>query len=79
MFVPYAAYREDKENLPAQLRQFIHKCYKRNIVVMLVVGRGPWIMDTTLRSEGRTWVKFLVDAVSNEPGLRFWDAMNEPD
>ncbi len=79
VFVPYTAYGEDKANLPAQLRQFIHECYKRDIGVMLVVGSGPWMMDSSLRYQGREWVKFLVDAVSNEPGLRFWDAMNEPD
>ena len=79
VFVPYAAYKDDKKNLPMQLRQFIHECYKRDIGVMLVIGSGPWMLDTTLRTQGREWVKFLVDAVSKEPGLRFWDAMNEPD
>ncbi len=79
VFVPYALYKEDKENLPAKLRQFIGECYKRGIGVMPVVGSGPWIKDTALRAEGREWAKFLVDAVSGEPGLRFWDVMNEPD
>ena len=46
---------------------------------MPVVGSGPWIRDTTLRSQAKEWVKFLVDAISNEPGLAMWDAMNEPD
>ena len=79
VFVPYAAFNEDKEELPSKLRNFIRECYKRGIGVMPVVGSGPWIKDTTLRSEGREWVKFLVNAISEEPGLRFWDVMNEPD
>ena len=79
VFVPYAVYKEDKKGLPAKLRHFIRECYKRGIGVMPVVGSGRWVTDTTLRSQGREWVQFLVDAVSDEPGLRFWDVMNEPD
>ena len=79
VFVPYAVYTEDKEALPKKLRHFICECQKRNIGVMLVVGSGPWLKDTSLRYQAREWIKFLVDAVSNEPGLAMWDAMNEPD
>jgi hypothetical protein len=43
------------------------------------VGTGPWLRDTTQRELGREWAKFLVDAISAEPGLAFWDVMNEPD
>ncbi len=79
VFVPYALYTEDKEGLPAKLRHFVRECYKRGIGVMPVVGSVPWIRDTTLRPQGREWVQFLVKAISNEPGLKMWDVMNEPD
>ena len=79
VFVPYAVYSEDKEALPAQLRHFVRECHKRGIGVMPVVGSGPWIRDTSQRTLGREWVHFLVNAISNEPGLAFWDVMNEPD
>ena len=79
VFVPYALYTEDKDALPAKLRHFVRECDKRGIGVMPVVGSGPWIKDTTLRAKGRAWVQFLVQALSDEPGLRFWDVMNEPD
>jgi hypothetical protein len=79
VFVPYTVYTEDKANLPAKLKHFIRECYKRGIGVMPVVGSGPWLRDTTLRSQGKEWIKFLVDAISNESGLVMWDAMNEPD
>ena len=79
VFVPYAVFTEDKENLTTKLRHFIHECNNRNIGVMPVVGSGPWLQDKTLRSQAREWVKFLVDSISNEPGLAMWDAMNEPD
>jgi hypothetical protein len=79
VFVPYEVYTEDKVTLPAKLRHFVRECYKRGIGVMPVVGNGPWTRDTTLRARGREWVQFLVKAISDEPGLAFWDVMNEPD
>ena len=79
VFVPYEVYIEDKEALPGKLRHFIRECHKRNIGVMLVVGSGPWLKDTSLRYLAKEWTKFLVDSISNEPGLAMWDAMNEPD
>ena len=79
VFVPYALYTEDKDNLPTQLRHFVRECFKRDIGVMPVVGSGPWVRDTTKRALGREWVRFLVNAIGNEPGLKMWDAMNEPD
>ncbi len=79
IFVPYEVYTEDKEALPAKLQHFMRECHKRGIGVMPVVGSGPWLADTTLRAKGREWAKFLVNSISNEPGLAFWDVMNEPD
>ena len=79
VFVPYAAYTEDKEALPAKLRHFVRECHERGIGVMPVVGHGPWLRDTAQRALGREWAQFLVDAISDEPGLAIWDVMNEPD
>lgn len=79
IFVPYEVYTEDKEALPAKLRHFVRECYKRGIGVMPVVGSGPWVKDTAQRAMGREWVQFLINAISKEPGLAFWDVMNEPD
>jgi hypothetical protein len=79
VFVPYTVYTEDKEALPAKLRHFVRECDKRGIGVMPVVGSGPWLRDTTLRIQGKEWAQFLVNAISDEPGLAFWDVMNEPD
>ena len=79
VFVPYTVYLEDSVALPAKLKHFVRVCHKRNIGVMPVLQGGPWMKDTTQRSLGRNWAKFLVDAISDEPGLAFWDVMNEPD
>ncbi len=79
VFVPYTVYTEDSVALPAKLKHFVRECHKRNIGVMPVLQGGPWMRDTTQRYLGRNWARFLVDAISDEPGLSFWDVMNEPD
>jgi hypothetical protein len=79
VFVPYAVYTEDKEALPAKLRHFVRACHERGIGVMPVVGSGAWLRDTTQRALGVEWAQFLVNAISEEPGLAMWDVMNEPD
>ena len=79
VFVPYAVYTEDKDALPGKLKHFVRECYARGIGVMPVVGSGPWLRDSTQRALGTEWVQFLIDAISEEPGLLAWDAMNEPD
>jgi len=79
VFVPYTVYIEDSVALPTKLKHFVRECHKRNIGVMPVLQGGPWVRDTTQRNLGRNWVKFLVNAISYEPGLAFWDVMNEPD
>jgi hypothetical protein len=79
VFLPYATYLEGKEALVPKLRQFVRECAKRDIGVMPVVGSGPWVKDTTLRSQAVEWARFLVQALSDEPALAFWDVMNEPD
>jgi hypothetical protein len=79
VFVPYTVYTEDSVALPAKLKHFVRACHNRNMGVMPVLQGGPWVRDTTQRNLARNWVKFLVDAISDEPGLAFWDVMNEPD
>ena len=79
VFVPYQAYTEDSAALPAKLRHFVRACHARNIGVMPVLQGGPWVRDTSLRYQARNWARFLVNAISDEPGLAMWDIMNEPD
>ncbi len=79
VFVPYTVYLEDSVALPAKLRHFVRECYERNIGVMPVLQGGPWVRDTTQRARGKNWARFLVNAISDEPGLAMWDVQNEPD
>jgi hypothetical protein len=79
VFVPYACFTEDSAGLTGNLRHFVRESHKRGIGVMPVVGSGAWIRDTTQRELGRRWARYLINAISEEPGLAMWDVMNEPD
>jgi hypothetical protein len=79
IFIPYTVYTEDKDALPGKLKHFVRECDKRGIGVMPVVGYGPWVKDSTLRRLAKEWAQFLIDEIGDEPGLAFWDVMNEPD
>jgi hypothetical protein len=47
---------------------------------MPVVGYlRSWVDDPATRPEARAWAEYLVQTLAAEPGLAFWDVMNEPD
>ncbi len=80
VFVPYQAWEQDKEGLAGKLEHFVGACHERDIGVMIVVGyRRQWTTDSSTRPEAREWAEYLVATLSDEPGLAFWDVMNEPD
>jgi hypothetical protein len=79
VFIMYNVFTEDKEAFPGKLRHFVRACHERGIGVMPVVGYGPWLWNTTKISLAREWAQYLVNAISDEPGLAMWDVMNEPD
>jgi hypothetical protein len=80
VFVPYQAYVQDKVALRENLLHFVRACHKRDIGVMPVVTYSrEMISNQELRPQAREWAAFLVQTLGNEPGLAFWDVMNEPD
>jgi Cellulase (glycosyl hydrolase family 5) len=80
VFVPFEAWREDQAGLAGKLQHFVRACDQRGIGVMIVVGyQQSWTHDPSTRGEAREWAQFLVHTLSDEPGLKFWDVINEPD
>jgi hypothetical protein len=80
VFVPYQSWLEDKDGLAGKLEHFVRACHKRGIGVMPVVGYlRDWTRDPSLLPQAREWAEFLVETLSDEEGLAFWDVMNEPD
>lgn len=80
VFVPYQAYTQVGDDLAGRLQHFVRTCYQRGIGVMPVVvySRGE-NSNESWQQQSKQWAQFLVDAIGDEPGLTFWDVMNEPD
>jgi len=80
VFVMYQAYVADKQSFRDNLLHFVRSCHERGIGFMPVVGyTREMISNKELRPLAREWAEFLVKTLSGEPGLAFWDVMNEPD
>lgn len=79
VFVTYQAYSEDKVALLQHLLHFVRACRQRDIGVMVVVNYSRDIVEEAARPLARKYATDLVRTVSYEPGLEFWDVMNEPD
>ncbi len=80
VFVTYEAYAHDKEALRKNLLHFVRACHKRDIGVMVVVQYSPEILQNeAARPLAREFGTALAKYVSNEPGLKFWDVICEPD
>jgi hypothetical protein len=84
VFLSYKAWLADKAAFRAHLRDFVRTAAAHHIGAMIEVVNGPGGMMPDLFEESakpklREYVKDLVDAIGEEPGLSFWDAGNEPD
>jgi hypothetical protein len=84
VFLSYKAWLADKAAFRANLRDFVRTAAAHRIGAMVEVVDGPAGMMPDLFEESakpklREYVKDLVAAIGNEPGLSFWDAANEPD
>jgi hypothetical protein len=76
----YEAYAKDKEAFRKNFAHFVRACHRRDIGVMVEVNYFREKMpNEAARPLGREYAADLVKALSNEPGLEFWDVTNEPD
>ena len=77
-FITYQAYSNNPEQFRQNLLHLVRAADQRGIGVMPVVG-----YNAAMQGQGypgaEEWAKFLVDTLSKEPGLAFWDVYNEPD
>jgi hypothetical protein len=80
VFVPYAAWAQDKEAFRKNLLHLVRAAHERGMGVMptLQYARGV-SMNKERWPESREFVADLVATIGKEPGLAFWDVSNEPD
>jgi hypothetical protein len=77
-FITYQAYLNDPNQYRENLLHLVRAADQRGIGVMPVVGYGRQMQNQGYPG-AEEWAKFLVDTLSKEPGLAFWDVYNEPD
>jgi hypothetical protein len=80
VFVPAAAWAQDKEAFRKNLLHLVRAAHQRGIGVMPTMQYAPGIVTNRERwPESKEYVADLVDTIGKEPGLAFWDVFNEPD
>jgi hypothetical protein len=87
VLLSYGAYTKDKEVFLKNLLHFVRASHQRGIGVMVGAMAASDIpfydekgyKDEKARPLARAYAADLVKTLSNEPGLAFWEAANEPD
>ena len=82
IWLNYLAYEKDPQGYIERLRNYIRTSKSLGFSTMPILFNGNNLNPDTLkpefRSRGDAYVKAIVDAIKDEPGLLMWDIMNEP-
>jgi hypothetical protein len=82
IWLSYKAYEKDPQGYIARLRNYIRISHQMGFTTVPILFNGNNLDPNTLKPafhrEGDAYVKAVVDAVKDEPGLLMWDIMNEP-
>lgn len=82
IWLSYKAYEKDPQGYIARLRNYIRTSNRLGFTTLPILFNGNNLDPDTLKpefhKEGDAYVRAIVDAVKDEPGLLMWDIMNEP-
>ena len=82
IWLGYRFYERDPQAFIARLKNYIRTSNRMGFTTMPILWNGNDIDPATLKPEfrprGDAYVKAVVEAVKDEPGLLMWDIMNEP-
>jgi hypothetical protein len=78
----YQEYEKDPQGSIDRLRNYIRTSKRMGFSTMPILWNGNTLNPDTLKPEfrprGDAYVKAIVEAIKDEPGLLMWDIMNEP-
>ena len=82
IWLSYQGYERDPQAYLNRLRNYIRTAQRLGFSTMPILWNGNGLNPDTLkpafRPRGDAYVKAIVEAVKDEPGLLMWDIMNEP-
>ena len=82
IWLSYQAYEKDPQGYIDRLRNYIRTSNGLGFTTMPILWNGNNLSPDTLKPEfrprGDAYVKAIVEAIKDEPGLLMWDIMNEP-
>ena len=82
IWLSYQRYERAPQEYINQLRNYIRTSHRLGFSTMPILWNGndlnPGTVKPAFRSGGDAYVKAIVEAIKNEPGLLMWDIMNEP-
>jgi hypothetical protein len=82
VWLNYTAYERNPAEFLKAIQNYIRTGYRLGITTMPILFNGNNLNPDTLkpdfRGRGDAYVKGVVEALKDEPGLLMWDIMNEP-
>lgn len=82
VWLNYRNYEKDPQSYITRLRNYIRRSHELGFSTMPILFNGNGLDPDTLKPEfrqrGDAYVKAIVEAIKEEPGLLMWDIMNEP-
>jgi hypothetical protein len=82
IWLSYQGYEKDPQAYIDRLQNYIRTSHRLGFSTMPILWNGNNLDPETLKPEfrprGDAYVKAIVDAIKDEPGLLMWDIMNEP-
>jgi hypothetical protein len=82
VWLNYTAYERNPADFLKSIQNYIRTSHRLGISTMPILWNGNGLNPDTLKPEfrarGDVYVKDVVEALKDEPGLLMWDVMNEP-